>query len=31
MEKLNVGLQGLVNSIEVVDEGFALLPLPFTM
>ncbi len=28
---LNKGLQGLLNSINVLDEGFELLPLPFTM
>ncbi|TWI67684.1 DNA-binding MarR family transcriptional regulator [Pseudoduganella lurida] len=28
---LNAGLQGLLSSIEVLDEGFGLQPLPFTM
>jgi DNA-binding MarR family transcriptional regulator len=28
---LNTGLQGLLSSIEVLDEGFGLQPLPFTM
>jgi len=30
-ENLDSGLQGLLSSIEVLDEGFAFLPLPFTM
>lgn len=28
---LDSGLQGLMNSIDLMDEGFALLPLPFNM
>lgn len=28
---LNSGLQGLMSSIDLMDEGFALLPLPFNM
>lgn len=31
VSNLDSGLQGLLSSIEVLDEGFALLPLPFTM
>lgn len=31
LAKLNSGLQGLLNSIEMLDEGFGLQPLPFTM
>jgi len=29
--QLDQGLQGLLNSIDELDEGFGLLPLPFTM
>lgn len=31
IRELNSGLQGLLDSIDALDEGFALLPLPFTM
>ncbi|QBE65565.1 MarR family winged helix-turn-helix transcriptional regulator [Pseudoduganella lutea] len=31
LAKLNKGLQGLLESIEDLDEGFGLQPLPFTM
>ncbi len=31
LARLNAGLQGLLSSIEVIDEGFGLEPLPFTM
>jgi len=31
IKELNSGLQGLLDSIDALDEGFALLPLPFTM
>ncbi|MDE2430779.1 MAG: MarR family transcriptional regulator, partial [Burkholderiales bacterium] len=31
IEELNHGLQGLLDSIEVLDEEFEHLPLPFTM
>ncbi|WP_256079501.1 MarR family winged helix-turn-helix transcriptional regulator [Massilia sp. YIM B04103] len=31
LASLNTGLQGLLGSIEVLDEGFGLQPLPFTM
>ena len=31
LDDLNNGLQGLLNSIDILDEGFELLPLPFTM
>ncbi|QGZ38520.1 DNA-binding MarR family transcriptional regulator [Pseudoduganella flava] len=31
LANLNAGLQGLLESIEVLDEGFGLQPMPFTM
>lgn len=31
LAQLNNGLQGLLDSIEVLDEEFGMLPLPFTM
>jgi DNA-binding MarR family transcriptional regulator len=31
LSHLHIGLKGLIQSIEVVDEGFENLPLPFTM
>lgn len=31
LARLNAGLQGLLSSIDVIDEGFGLEPLPFTM
>ena len=31
IKELNSGLQGLLDSIDTLDEGFELLPLPFTM
>lgn len=31
LRQLDQGLQGLLNSIDKLDEGFGMLPLPFTM
>lgn len=31
LARLDQGLQGLLDSIDVLDEGFGMLPLPFTM
>ncbi|GGC61129.1 MarR family winged helix-turn-helix transcriptional regulator [Undibacterium terreum] len=31
LSQLDLGLQGLLDSIDVLDEGFGMLPLPFTM
>lgn len=31
LEGLNAGLQGLMGGIDLMDESFAMLPLPFTM
>lgn len=31
LARLNAGLQGLLSSIDVIDEGFGLEPLPFTL
>lgn len=31
LRQLDLGLQGLLNSIDKLDEGFGMLPLPFTM
>ena len=31
LAQLDQGLQGLLDSIDVLDEGFGMLPLPFTM
>jgi len=31
LDQLDAGLQGLLNSIESLDEEYGMLPLPFTL